>query len=101
MRKAVRRRSRLLKPAALGSLEGLSSTPSLLPVGFLPGGAGGRALDRRTRSRSRNFWLQRQQTDAAVRPGGCWFASRWVQTWRRAGSLRVGEGSLCCLQQAL
>lgn len=58
MRKAVRRRSRLLKP-----LDGLSSTPSLLPVARLPaGGGGGRPLGRRTRSSSRSFWLQRERT---------------------------------------
>lgn len=61
MLKAVRRRSRLLKPAGL---EGLSSTPSLLPVARLPsGGGGGRGLGRRTRSRSRSFWLKGQQMD--------------------------------------
>lgn len=58
MRKAVRKRSRLLKPAGLGSLEGLSSMESALPVSFLPVPTDSRALGRRTRSSKLNFWLK-------------------------------------------
>lgn len=58
MRKAVRKRSRLLKPAGLGSLEGLSSMESAFPVSFLPVPTDGRALGRRTRSSILSFWLK-------------------------------------------
>lgn len=58
MRKAVRKRSRLLKPAGLGSLEGLSSMESTLPVSFFPVPTDSLALGRRTRSSKLNFWLK-------------------------------------------
>lgn len=68
MRKAVRSRSRLLKPR--GSLDGLSSMASPVPASFLPanaaaatGAAGGRVLGRRTRSRMLSFWLERQEVE--------------------------------------
>lgn len=58
MRKAVRKRSLLLKPAGFGSLEGLSSTDSTLPASFLPVPTDGRVFGRRTRSRMLSFWLE-------------------------------------------
>lgn len=58
MRKAVRKRSRLLKPAGLGSLEGLSSMESTLPISFFPVPTDSLALGRRTRSSKLSFWLK-------------------------------------------
>lgn len=63
IRKAVRKRSRLVKPPGLGSLEGLSSMESAFPVSFFTATTDGLELGRRTRSSKLSFWLKRDKRE--------------------------------------